>query len=332
MRRLDGIALYALVALLFLTAPCRGASDPQATIRSSADRTIVRIGDAITYRVTVEYDSTLALVTLSPEAVLADFEIRSRRSDAGEARPGYRAVSEEIVLACWSPGVHEIGARPYLLRSAGGEVDTLTAAAIPVEVVSTLPEDAEDILDIKAPAVIPKKFPVAWIVGGAVLVVALAVALIWWIRRRRRRPVTMELPPPRPAHEIAYEALDELRGQSLPGSGQGKAYYIALSEIVRRYLGARFGVPSMDRTTTELLVLLRGSECGRDSMGAVREVLGESDGAKFARWEGTLEEAEESMKRAYRVVDETRAASPVGAAAAAPRKRAGVASAGGQDG
>ncbi len=307
MRRFDGIRLSTLAALFLLaTAPCRAASNPDIAIRASADRTIVRIGESITYRVTVEYDSTLALAAASPEAILADFEIRGRRSEQGEPVGGRRSVTEEMILACWAPGNHEIGARPYVLVSAEGRTDTLMTAAIPIEVVSTLPDDAQDILDIKGPAEIPKKIPVWWIVGISGAVIGAGVILFWWIRRRRRRPVTLKMPPPRPAHEVAYETLEELGRQNLPGSGQMKAYYIALSEIVRRYLGARFDIPAMDRTTAELLFLLRQVECGRESVGGIREILDASDNAKFARWEGTLADAEKSMEGAYRVVDETK--------------------------
>ncbi len=325
MQRPDGIALFTATALLILTAmPCLAASNPDISIRASADRTIVRIGDSITYSVAVEYDSTLALAAASPEAILTDFEIRSRRSDQRLLAGGRRSVTEEMVLTCWASGDYEISTRPYVLASADGHRDTLTTAAIPIEVVSTLPDDARDIQDIKGPAVIPKKIPVWWSVGASAALILAVVVLIWWIGRRRRRPVVIEVRPPRPAHEVAFEALEELRRQNLPGSGQTKAYYIALSETVRRYLGARFAVPAMDRTTAELLPLLRQVECGRESVGEIRRILDVSDNAKFARWEGTLGDAGKHMDGAYSVVDGTKVTSGERAAAA-------EATAGGQD-
>ncbi|MCK4546868.1 MAG: DUF4381 family protein [Candidatus Eisenbacteria sp.] len=301
-----GTLLVAL-AMGFLGDAC-ASDDARVRIESSADRTVARIGDAIIYRVTVEFDTTLSVVGVVPEKALAAFDVRDRRAIQGEAEAGRRSVTEEFVLAGYSPGNQWIGARPYLIRSADGRVDTVMTAAIPVEVVSMLPADAEDIRDIKGPAEIPTAFPVWWIVGISAAGVAVAATLVWYIRRRRRRGEVIIVPPPRPSHEVAYEALEELRRQNLPGSGQTKAYYMALSETIRRYLGARFGVPAMDRTTAEMLFLLKKTECRRDVGVSVRELLDTADRAKFARWEGTLEEADDQMKRSFRIVDESKQA------------------------
>jgi hypothetical protein len=215
-------------------------------------------------------------------------------------------VTEEFVMASYTPGNHFVLPRPYLVERADGSLDTLLTAAIPVDVVSTLPEDAQDIRDIKGPAEIPKPFPVGWALGIGIAILLAAAGLLWYLRWRRRRPRTMVVPPPRPAHEVAYEALKELQSQNLPGSGQMKAYYIALSETVRRYLGARFRIRAMDRTTAELLQQMKGTESRRDVNVRIGELLAASDQAKFARWEGTLKEAEDNMQRSLKVVDETK--------------------------
>jgi len=89
---------------------------------------------------------------------------------------------------------------------------------------------------------------------------------------------------------------------------------VALSETVRRYLGARFGLPAMDRTTTELLPLVRGLDPGRGVWEDVRDVLRISDDAKFAARTGTSEDAGDAMARSVRIVDRTRAGAPEGAA------------------
>jgi len=86
-----------------------------------------------------------------------------------------------------------------------------------------------------------------------------------------------------------------------------KAYYVALSETVRRYLGARFRLPALDRTTGELLHLLRDVEEARAATPHVRDILDLSDGAKFARRMGTLEEAGRAMEKSLEIVDRTKA-------------------------
>jgi len=297
--------LWAASTLIPGAGLASGEPPAGVEVEAFADRTRVRIGDAITYRVTVRYDSTLAVAAAIPKDALAGFDVRDHAAEDAGGPPGQRGMTERFVLASYTPGHQRIGPRPYLVRSPDGTLDTLWTAEIPVDVVSTLPAEAEDIRDIKDPAEIRARLPGRWLIlaGGAALA---AAALAWWVLGRRRRPREMEVPPPRPAHEVAYEAFEELRCLDLPGSGRMKAYYIALSEILRRYLSARFGIPAMDRTTAELLQSLRQSECLMNTVAGVRTVLQTADRAKFARWQGTLEEADASIRKSLAAVDETR--------------------------
>ena len=55
----------------------------------------------------------------------------------------------------------------------------------------------------------------------------------------------------------AREALDALRAEDLPGKGRVREFYFRLSEIVRGYLGERYGFDALESTTPELLESLR---------------------------------------------------------------------------
>ena len=64
-------------------------------------------------------------------------------------------------------------------------------------------------------------------------------------------------PPPRPAHEIALERLDRLGAYGFLENADNRPFYFAVSEIIRDYLGGRFGFDSLELTTDELMEELR---------------------------------------------------------------------------
>jgi hypothetical protein len=90
---------------------------------------------------------------------------------------------------------------------------------------------------------------------------------------------------PRPAHIIAYERLERLVAEDLPGQGEAKTFYFRLSEIVRDYLGRRYGFDGLEMTTQEVVNALgrQGEAAPRgEAFLAVRDFLDETDLVKFA--------------------------------------------------
>ncbi len=87
---------------------------------------------------------------------------------------------------------------------------------------------------------------------------------------------------PRPAHVIAFEALEKLIGESLPSQGLVKEYYFRLSEIVRSYLERRFGINGLEMTSDEIRSWLEGRSLSAKIRLSIDDFLGETDLVKFA--------------------------------------------------
>jgi len=123
--------------------------------------------------------------------------------------------------------------------------------------------------------------------------------------RARRRPPVISVPP-RPAHEIAAEALRALRARRLPELGEFKEFYSALSGIVRRYLEDRFVVRAPEMTTEEFLeATARSAVLQPGQRQLLGDFLAESDLVKFARHVPTLADSDRVLGAAERFVDET---------------------------
>jgi hypothetical protein len=137
-------------------------------------------------------------------------------------------------------------------------------------------------------------FPWAWVIGAAVaalLVLSVGVPLLrrWW--RRRREVLALKRP-----HR---EALRELERAFARWRATGYlAFMFRVTEIIRAYLAARFGVAAPARTTSEIVESVRGlAALTEEARGELGALLRQCDFVKFA----AMRTAQPEVERLYRV-------------------------------
>jgi hypothetical protein len=143
------------------------------------------------------------------------------------------------------------------------------------------------------------------VIGAALaLPVALALAWLfsWWRRRPRPEPPA---PPPRPPWEVALEELFDVRHAGLVTEGRLAEHFDRVSDIVRKYLGARYGFDGLESTTREVLAVLRKSTPRPAPLDAIETFLHQADLVKFAKTSPSPEDGELLLVRAEHIVKET---------------------------
>ncbi len=166
---------------------------------------------------------------------------------------------------------------------------------------------AEEIKDIKPPVFFPYSYMPLIIIFSLVLL-ATSVFLVKLFLNKIKKGQKEFAYPSKPAHQIAYEALELLRNKNLPVIGNVKEYYIDLSDIVRHYIENRFDIRAPEMTTEEFLFSLRDSgDLTGTHKNLLKEFLSHCDMVKFAKYGPTQEEIEGSFNVAKKLVDETKA-------------------------
>ena len=179
---------------------------------------------------------------------LGSFEVRS----VEELEP---TTTEARVTSRWNLTVSTFETGPQTfpgveLTVTGSSAGTFTVTtdSVQLEVQSVLPEEAEDILDIKSPLDVPRAWWTywPWLVAGL-----LPGLLAWWFWRRRKRGVTgrRSRRPLLPPEEEALAALRALEASGRLRGEQVKPFYTKLSEILRHYFWRRFGIVALEATT-----------------------------------------------------------------------------------
>ena len=134
----------------------------------------------------------------------------------------------------------------------------------------------------------------------AILFALIVIALLWFILRPK---------PPlsaKSAYELALENLE--KAHALLREDAAMPYTIAVSEVIRWYLGQRFQTPSTRRTTEEFLRQMEADPTSplAEYRDQLRGFLQSCDLVKFARYQPTLAELEHVQERALSFVRSTK--------------------------
>jgi hypothetical protein len=141
-----------------------------------------------------------------------------------------------------------------------------------------------------------------WAVGAAAI--AAVAALVAWLVVRRRR--ALPPPPPEPAWIVAERRLKELSSRGLPQAGKHEAYYVDLTAILRYYIEDRFHIRAPEQTTPEFLESASNSKrLTEEQQRVLSQLLRHGDRVKFAQYEPSVSEMDESFAVVMQFVRET---------------------------
>jgi hypothetical protein len=158
--------------------------------------------------------------------------------------------------------------------------------------------------------------------GGGLLAAVLIALAAWWLSLwwARRKLAALPPPPPKPPWDIANGKLAAL-SRSLPeaaAEARLPAWYDAVSDTVREYLGARYRFEGLESTTDEILAWAKKAGPRGLALGDLATLLGEADLAKFAKYAPTEADGHALLDKAARLVRDT---TPVAAPAPAETTR-----------
>jgi len=304
-----GIAILSLLAGLRAPGALRAqAVAPHATAR--ADTTEIHVGDRLGVHVEVRHAATQTVVwpdslDLSPFEAVAFREDGARASEEGAVRS-----AATVTVTAFQLGELELPSIDVALVGAAGDTSTVRTDPIGIGVVSVGLDESGDIRGVRGPLSIGRAWVSLWPWARLALVVA-GVAY-WWIRKRRARPVGDRRPagPPRPAHEIALEALARIEACDLLERGEIKRYHIEVSQVVRSYIEDRYGIQALEMITPQLVSGLRRVGVAPEVCERFRGFLEACDLVKFAKHRPVPDACRAILARARELVEATKVVPP----------------------
>lgn len=135
-----------------------------------------------------------------------------------------------------------------------------------------------------------------WVIIIAVIIIGLIIVLI--LARRSKKPIK-ELS----LREITLKEIDELE-KSKSYEQNLKEYYFDLSIIVRKFFSTHFEERMLDKTSSEIELMLAKKGLESSTIEVIHKILNQSDLVKFAKSEPPISDVHVITNDARRVVVE----------------------------
>ena len=329
---IGAVPLLIGVLLLLLAASPVAAQRPPVQVSVYPSTRAVTVGERFTLSVVVEHNfqaeilfpTTSALARRGVLEFLSQQEVQSRYR--GADRPGGRVDSAVYTVAAFGADSVRIPALPVQVVIGG---DTLPAPTPPqtLRIVSTVGPNAQALRDIAPVAPFPQPlWP--WILLGLVVASVIGGLGYWWWSRRsveeEAASASVVDTVRRSPYQHALNTLERLDRYDVADPQEGRAYYVELSDLVRRYVQQRLDIDASHQTTAEIVVDLEAHpRLPPEPVLALQSVLEQADRVKFADAHPdpvAAQQARRDVQNGLQAIEQTVAA------ASSDRERASVSS------
>jgi hypothetical protein len=303
-------SLFVILSIIISFSAGKGQD---VSVKTAFDTSRIFIGDQIHFTITIDQPSDLRLNLIPLEDTLfRNIEILSGPvSDTFPADNNRLRIVNKYLITSFDSGFYQVPPVYAEMQVENGlkrfysDYSLLEVMRVKIAPADTASAIFDIIEPFRAPLTIGEIIP--WL-----LLAAVATVLVWGIIRLVRRFIKAKKEPepvknPDPAHVIAFRDLEKLREQKLWQKGEVKQYYSRLTEILRQYLENRYGVFSLELTTSETLEeLLKTGFRKDDNFVKLKTILTGSDLVKFARYKPDPSENEMHFENSWEFVNITR--------------------------
>lgn len=281
-------------------------------VKAVVDTSQIKIGEKITYTLTVKTDSASQVILPEGQTFLPLEVIEESAPDTiiSQAKLTY---IKKYGLTQFDSGTYTLPKQRVLINNKNWFTDSIAIKVLNVPVDTT----KQKLYDIKPIVAVQKSYSgllkqlLIW------FLVLLAVgALVYWFVFRKK-PLTEEekiaqLPP----YERALQELENLEHSKYLIQSEYKTYYSQLTNIVRRYLEDEVHIAALESTTQQLIdrlqLLKESGELSLDDQTIIqfKKVLETADLVKFAKSEPDTKTAENDKTTIQNIIVKTKEALP----------------------
>lgn len=286
---------YILHIFLLITS-ITFAQNPK--VKAQIETSQIRIGEQFSLRISVNEIDNVIL----PKLVLKGLEV----IDSVKVDTLNNMLIQKYILTGFDSGAYYIPQQQIFIRNQAYLTDSLLINVATVA-IDTIKVKKYPIKTIKAEPYTFDDFKIYIYL----LLAALAIIgfwIYWFVIRKRKteedKPTYKVLPP----YDEAIFKLNELDEKLLWQNNKVKEYYSELTEIVRGYIERELKVPALEKTTDEIVEMLKDFNeaqtinTSKETIKKLKELLQEADLVKFAKSKPLSLEIEEDRKDAQDII------------------------------
>ncbi len=294
--------------IIFIIALCIPIFTWAQQVESSIDKQEIAIGDAINYQIKVMTDST-DFVAFPDADLMGELEVIDNFPvDTLKVKAKYQLI-KKYNLTQFDSGHYVIPRQIVKINKKEVYADSLQVFVknIPVDTTKVQIYDIKKIQQAKGEAERFSFKPWLWALALIPLLAILAAFIFYKKRKKKIAQTAKKRLPPLEEAKQGFIALDK---SGLAQKDDAKAYYTALTNIVRTYIGRDVAIPSLETTTRELIALLKKANkeqklgISKETIANVNAVLSRADLIKFAKFKPEASEIALDRKTAEASINE----------------------------
>ena len=308
---------YILTVLLSVAASAQGkvVRMGQAFLQPLQERDSVLIADQIFYGFELSQveEGTVFAFPQVEDTLMTNIRVVSpwqmdtvKVTRQKKGQPRLLDLRGGLTVTSFDEGIYYLPPLAVQRMSVDGVLDTLVfepqkleIKTMPVDTATFRPHDIKGV--IRYPVTFAEVAP--WVAGG--LLLAGLIALAVWLIVRYRRAHDPEYIKKDPAHIVALRKLDKYRGNKMWVPEKQKAFYSGITDTLREYIAARYGVGAMEMTTAEIFNDMKDTDAPADLLAELKELFERADFVKFAKFTASDEDNAKALPVAVRFVTST---------------------------
>ena len=279
------------------------------TIEAKIDTQQILIGEQakLQLEVTVDAKQRVVFPTFSDTIITGIEVIDAAKPDTQSINDNKRLIiTQEYTITSFDSALYYIPSIPVMVdkKQYDSNAIALKVLSIPVDTLQ-----ADQFYGIKN----IMKAPFAWedwygSITCSLLAIPLALLLVYLIVRiNDNKPIMrkIKIKPQLPAHSVALNKIEHIKGEKDWQKGHLKKYYTDLTDALRTYIAERFGFNALEMTSAEIIDKLLEVKDKR-AIEELKGLLETSDLVKFAKYTPLMNENDANLIKAISFINETK--------------------------
>lgn len=301
-----------LLALMLLAFVWMNAGN--VIIKAKMDSATVLMGKLTALHIEVSQDKQAVghFVAETADTLTSSVEIAFKTAgDTTDLGNNRIQINRDFVLQAFDSGQYVLPPIQYVMGTDTFITNPLSLKVMPVAVDSLKTvHDYKPVEDVpfRLFDYVPDFISDYWWVYLLIAIILLAGLFVYykWLRKGQipLMPKKKVLPP----YEEAIAKLEVLSAKQLWQSGQAKAYFTELTDILRVYIDRRFGINAVEMTSTQIIDQLYKNAETKLVHEQVSKILEIADYVKFANMMPLPDDNELAFRRAVNFVNDTKPA------------------------
>ena len=157
--------------------------------------------------------------------------------------------------------------------------------SLPINVSFSVSDTTAQLRDIKPLYEVSDKWPLWYWIAGGVSILILTALLVWLFRYWKKNKSAVVFKSKNNPFDEALQQLDALKKYNLSDAADIKLFHSKLVTIFTEYLSGNYNTNHLNKTTGDLLIVLKSREASAETVSKMASSLRCADAVKFAKYQ-----------------------------------------------